>query len=76
MDAAGMNKLPSPHRAGLGQALVASLLVGALYASGGWARAFAGLILLAILLSPGPGGKSVLAGLLDIVSRTLEGGLA
>jgi hypothetical protein len=55
------------------RALLAAGIVGFLYTLGGYAQMLAGLITLAVLLTPGPNGRSMLAGLLDYVTSKLQG---
>jgi hypothetical protein len=56
--------------------LAAAIAAGILtlgYAAGGYFRVFSGLVILAVLLIPGPGGRSMLAGILDFVTERLGG---
>jgi hypothetical protein len=59
-------------------ALVAAVVIGALYTQGGAFQAFAGLILLAVLLTPIQGGEqnsSLLGGLLMYLNQVLTEGI-
>lgn len=56
-------------------AILAAGVVAWLYTLGGIAQIFAALLLFALLLTPGPGGVSLLAGLVNFVTSILTGGV-
>jgi len=59
------------NEVGPGQAFVAALLVGALYAIGGAARVAAGAITIVVLITPGPDGRSLGRAGVEAVTRYL-----
>jgi hypothetical protein len=71
---------PRPSRQELGRdpgpfaAILAAVLVGAAYAQGGVLRLLALAVLIAVLIAPGPGGASVLRGLIGYINDKLAGG--
>ncbi len=56
-------------------AVLAAGIVAWLFTLGGIAQVFAALLLFSILLTPGPGGRSLLAGLLEFLTGILTRGL-
>lgn len=58
-----------------GQAVLAAGIVAGLYAAGRPYRTVAGLVVLAVLLAPGPNGQGVLSGLIGYVTGALRGTL-
>lgn len=56
-------------------ALTVALIVAALYSQGGVFQVFAGLILLAVLLTPVDGQRSLLQGMLEYLNEILTTGV-
>lgn len=56
-------------------AILAAAIITYLYSEGGYLRALAGLVLLAVLITPNASGTSMLAGLLNWLSQLLKGTL-
>lgn len=56
-------------------AVLAAGVVAWLFTLGGIAQVFAALLLFALLLTPGPGGVSLLEGLIKFATGILQGGL-
>lgn len=56
-------------------ALIVALIIGALYTEGGVAQVFAGLILLAVLITPVDGEDALLSGMIKYLGKLLTEGI-